>query len=576
MAFIRFKTFIVCVVSLGYSVSGYSQDAVPGEFIVRYKSEVSSFQALGKTSTQHNLKLHKSWGKINTYSLKAGGSTQGDDAQTLKDLRENPDVLYAEPNYYVKAQYSPLTGADVMAPQSWSVGFGSGAPVTVAVLDSGLNVNHSIFSNTGRLWSNLAEVNGSPGVDDDGNGYIDDFNGWNFLDGNNNLADGSGHGTHVAGIVVGSTEDISNVSNATSPRVKVMVLKFLDGDGVGTTSDAIDAIYYAVDNGAKILNNSWGGSGYSGALHEAIAYSFFQNTLFVAAAGNSGTNNDQSPIYPASYDVPSVLSVGATDDSDDLVYFSNFGASTVDLAAPGVNIVSASPSGGFVASSGTSMATPFTAGLAVLMAQEAPHFTGYQLKRDMMNSVDTFASLNGSSITGGRVNFQSAVNLVVANSSEATYLPDYTPVYQYSSRDLASLNDGEDGGFGCGRVKELYKNHNQKMGKKDLNFSNIFMMLLFALPLLAVRRARSKEQKRRYKRYSVEFKGFLKGTDGAQIDVDVFTFSIGGAGVRLTKPGAEVDMNSGMKLFVETPQGVKKFSCKAVSSFKGSLGLCFD
>ncbi len=576
MTFIRFRTFIVCMVSLGYSSLGYTQDAVPGEFIVRYKSGVSSFQALGKTSSQHNLKLHKSWGKINTYSLKAGASAQADDAQTLRDLRENPDVLFAEPNYYVRAQYSPLTGADVRAPQSWSVGFGTPAPITVAVLDSGLDVNHALFHNTGRLWSNVAEVNGSPGVDDDGNGYIDDFNGWNFLNNNNSLADGSGHGTHVAGIVVGSTEDISNVSEAIDPRVKVMVLKFLDGDGVGTTSDAIDAIYYAVDNGAKVLNNSWGGSGYSGALHEAIAYSFFQNTLFVAAAGNSGTNNDQSPIYPASYDVPSVLAVGATDDSDDLVYFSNFGASTVDVAAPGVNIVSAAPGGGFVASSGTSMATPFTAGLAVLMAQEAPHFTGYQLKRDIMASVDVISGLSGSSITGGRVNFQTAVNLAQTNSSEAAFLPSYTPEYQYSSRDLASLNDGEDGGFGCGRVKALYKDHNQNVGKKDFNFSHIFMMLLFMLPLVALKKARSKEQRRRYKRYSVEFKGFLKNTDGQKIDVDVFTFSIGGAGVRLTKPGAKVDMDNGMKLFVQTPQGVREFSCKAVSSFKDNLGLCFD
>lgn len=584
MVFIKFKYILISSLLLGYSLVSSAQDAVPGEFIVRYKTGVSSFQALGKTSNRHNLKLHRSWTKINTHFLKTGvvgtlsktEPSPADDAKTLRELRDDPEVLYAEPNYYVRASYVPLTGADVKAPESWPSGLGVAAPITVAVLDSGVAVNHTLFNGTGRLWSNFAEVNGTPGVDDDGNGYVDDFNGWNFLGSNNNLSDGSGHGTHVAGIVVGATEDITAVSSGTDPRVKIMVLKFLDSDGVGTTSDAISAIYYAIDNGAKVLNNSWGGSGYSGALHEAIAYSFFQGTIFVAAAGNSGANNDETPIFPAGYDVPSIVSVGATDDSDNLVYFSNYGAVSVDLAAPGVNIVSASPQGGFYSSSGTSMSTPFVAGLAALMSQEAPHFSGFQLKRDMMASVDVFPGLAGASVTGGRVNFQNAVALAKASSSEAAFLPEYTPSYDYSARDLASLGEGEEGGFGCGRVNALYKSHNKQMQSNSLSLNHLFMMVLFILPVLAIRKSRSKIQQRRYKRYKVEFKGFLQAVDGTKTDVDVFTFSIGGAGVRITKPDMGVEMDDGMKLFVKTPDGIKEFSCKAVSSFKDQLGLCFD
>lgn len=580
MTLLSFKNIPYSIVLLFFSFEAFAQDAVPGEFIVRYKSSVSSFNALGKTSNRHNFRVQKSWNKINTFSFKSGANSMSerDHQKTLEDLRANPDVLYAEPNYYVRAQYSPLTGADVSAPASWLAGFGAGPAVTVAVLDSGLDVNHEIFNGTGRLWENSAEINGAPGVDDDGNGYVDDFHGWNFLNDNNNLSDGSGHGTHVSGIVVGSTESISDVSTTDDlPRVNIMVLKFLDSDGVGTTSDAIDSIYYAVDNGAKVLNNSWGGSGYSGSLHEAIAYSFFQNTLFVAAAGNSGTNNDSSPIFPASYDVPNVLSVGASNDIDQLAFFSNFGSETVDVAAPGVSIFSARPGGGLILSSGTSMSTPFTAGLAALMSAEVPHFTGFQLKRDMMESVDVLSSLSGSSQTGGLVNFQSAVALVQSKSSEASFLPDYTPNYNYSSRDLASLNDGGDGGFGCGRVKALYEKQNKNFEKNTLNFNSIFMMALFMLPLLMVFRARSKARQRRHKRYVVDFKGTLKTEEGVELEVEVFSFSIGGAGVRLVG-STEADMNKykDLKLIVKLPVGERTYSCKAVSNCKGRVGLCFD
>ncbi len=508
MIFNKTKALIICMAFSGFFSLAYGQDAVPGEFIVCYKNEDSSFQALEKTSSKHNLKLHKAWKKINTYSLKTDFINQNNDAKILKDLRANPNVLFAEPNYYVKAQYLPLTSVDIKAPESWLIEpVDSAAPITVAVLDSGLDVEHPIFKNTGRLWSNIAEINGEDGVDDDGNGKIDDYNGWNFLDNNNNLMDESNHGTHVSGIVVGSTENIFSFSSSTNPRVQIMVLKFLNSAGIGTTSKAIDAIYYAINNGAKIINNSWGGPGYSRALHRTILDTFLKNILFVAAAGNGdkhgGTNNDELPLYPASYDVPNIISVGAIDDFGDLAKFSNFGPIGVDVVAPGFKIISTQPGGGFEFLTGTSMAAPFVSGLAALMVQKSPHFTGYQLKRDIINSVDKLPSLNGLIATEGRVNFEKAVQLAKQNTSEAAFLPEYNLVYSYFSRDLASLASRKEvKGFGCGKVQALYKNYNKNIGKNKFKFSQIFTIVFFLLPFLVVKMARSSFYRRKYKKYS--------------------------------------------------------------------------
>lgn len=482
------QAFVLCFLSVfSISLSSQALEPVPGEFIVRYKSssQVGQMKALGKTTLQHNMVLQTSWSGMNLHHLKL---RDGENEQAALDaLKEDPDVLFAEPNYYVTAQMLSYdqTDADIMAPEAWAAGSSSAVVPVVAVLDSGLDISHSVFNGTGRLWENSAEASGSPGVDDDGNGYIDDINGWNFMDSNTNLTDNSGHGTHVSGIVVAATEDmIPGVSG--QAKVQIMPLKFLDENGIGTTSDAISAIYYAVDNGAKILNNSWGGSNYSVALHEAITYSYNQGTVFVAAAGNSGTNNDQSPIFPASYDAPHVISVGSTSDSDALSSFSNYGLTSVDLSAPGEMIVSTIPGGGFGISSGTSMSSPFIAGLAALVLREAPQFSGFQVKETILNSVDQFGSLSSRFVSGGRVAFLSTVQTAQANSSDPYNLPEYTPNYDYSSASFAS--SAEEAGFGCGRVKDAYKrglsSESQHRVTKNNPFAVWMMMLL--LPLFFV------------------------------------------------------------------------------------------
>jgi len=577
-------TFIVV---LFYALMSQAQDAVPGEFIVRYKAGKNSISSLGKTSLNQNVRLERSWNAINTHHFKTGSSNADSksDAETLKDLRSDPNVLSAEPNYLVHAQQASFfpTNAPIEAPESWTEAVNlSASPVTVAVLDSGLNTEHQVFKNTGRLWNNQAEINGATGVDDDGNGYIDDYHGWNFISNNNNLSDGSGHGTHVSGIVVSSTEDLLNISPASagSQRVQVMVLKFLDAEGVGTTSSAINAIYYAVRNGAKVLNNSWGGSGYSAALHEAIAYTFFEDALFVAAAGNSASNNDQSPIFPANYDVPNVISVGATDDSDNIAYFSNFGQ-TVHISAPGFNILSTAAGGDsdeYFSLSGTSMSTPFVSGLAALMLQEAPQFSGFQLKRDILASADLVANLSSANATSSRVNFRSAVNLAIANSGEANFKPDYTPNYNLSSRELASTDESDSGGLGCGRVKSLYKSQNQKIESGELGAKEVFMALMLFMPfaLISILRARL-SYKRRYERYRVNFGGVLYDAQGQQATVKVCSFSLGGAGVKLNLNKSKFAGKSNLTLRFTTSSGeVKEYHCRAVSSYENQLGLSFE
>jgi subtilisin family serine protease len=210
--------------------------------------------------------------------------------------------------------------------------------LVVAVIDDGVNFSHPELA--GRAWTNPGEVPNN-NLDDDANGYVDDVNGWDFFHGDKTVHDPTEdrHGTHVSGTIAASIDGQGVVGVA--PNVKIMALKFLGPEG-GYTSDAILAIQYAKAEGAKISNNSWGGpyGPYDQALYDAINNS---GSLFVAAAGNDGSNNDAYPVYPASYDLPNILSVAAVDNQGKLASFSNYGATSVDISAPGVGILSSVP-----------------------------------------------------------------------------------------------------------------------------------------------------------------------------------------------------------------------------------------
>jgi subtilisin family serine protease len=300
-----------------------------------------------------------------------------------------------------------LADSDVDAPEAWDLTQGD-ANIIVAVIDSGVDYTHPDLDQ--NIWTNFAELNGQAGVDDDNNGYVDDIRGWNFSDNNNNPMDQINHGTHVAG-VIGAEANAQGVTGL-NWNVQIMPLKFIGPDGLGTTAGAIEALNYAVANGARISNNSWGGAAFSQALFDAIEAAGTQQHIFVAAAGNDALNNDTNPQFPANIALDNVISVAATDSSDNLASFSNFGPNTVDLAAPGVGILSTLANDSYASLSGTSMATPFVSGAAALLLAYNSSLTVSDVRSALLTTVDPNPNLLNRLLSGGRLNVFNALNSV--------------------------------------------------------------------------------------------------------------------------------------------------------------------
>jgi subtilisin family serine protease len=328
---------------------------VPGELLVKFRSEVRQ-EAAAAYQYWFDISTRKTFA-INGYQLVK--LPEGADIEEVLELYlEDPDVEHAEPNYFVHANetqpndpyFDRLWGlrndgdnngingtedADIDAPEAWDVTTGSG-DVVVAVIDSGVDVNHPDLQS--NIWTNPGETPDN-GVDDDDNGFIDDVNGWDFYVNDKDPRDAHGHGTHVAGTIAAVGNNGIGITGV-SWSAKIMALRFLDAWGSGTTANAISAIEYANNMGADIINNSWGGGGYVRALKEAIDAS---DAVVVCAAGNSGRNNDGIPHYPSSYTSTNIVAVAASNQDDQLAWFSNRGAVSVDVAAPGTNIYSAAP-----------------------------------------------------------------------------------------------------------------------------------------------------------------------------------------------------------------------------------------
>jgi len=288
----------------------------------------------------------------------------------------------------------------ISAPAAWDIATGSSSMI-VAVIDTGVDYTHPDLS--ANIWTNPGEIPDN-GIDDDGNGYIDDVYGWDFANNDNNPMDDNGHGTHVAG-TIGAVGDNGVGVAGVNWSVKIMSLKFMTANGTGYTSDAVAALNYAVNMGAKISNNSWGGGGGS-VLSTAISRARDYGHIFVAAAGNSGVNIDSSPYYPASYSTTynNVVTVAASTSSDQLASFSNYGVNTVTLAAPGVSILSTIPGNQYAYYSGTSMAAPHVAGALALFWSQHPNWSYTDVINKLKASVDTVSSLANVSQTGGRLN----------------------------------------------------------------------------------------------------------------------------------------------------------------------------
>lgn len=304
-------------------------------------------------------------------------------------------------------------GSDIGALKAWEINKGS-KDVVVAIIDTGIDYNHPDLKD--NMWVNEKEKSGFKGIDDDGNGYIDDVYGYKFVDfevsepiggvvGSPDPMDDNSHGTHCAGIV-GATGNNGIGIVGVNWKVKLMAAKFLSGSGSGSTVDAYRAIKYAIKNKADVLSNSWGGGGASSLLKKVIQDAHDAGILFVAAAGNSTSDNDVEENYPSNYEVESLVAVAAIGNNDKLAYFSSFGAKKVHIAAPGLGILSTIPGNKYAVYSGTSMATPFVSGAAALLIANDPTFKGKPslIKQRLMSTVDYIPELTTKLASAGRLN----------------------------------------------------------------------------------------------------------------------------------------------------------------------------
>lgn len=332
-------------------------------------------------------------------------------------FNDTNDFQPSEPDFYKlwglenKGKNEPITptkmspvqgvvGADIGAKDAWEISQGD-KNIVIAVIDTGIDYKHPDLKE--NMWINEKELNGKPGVDDDGNGYVDDIYGYDVSNNKADPMDDNKHGTHVAGII-GASHNGFGVTGVMA-HVSLMAVKFTDATGRGDLERALKAINYAVKAGAKILSNSWGNRIYSKFLEDAIRDAGNKGIVFVAAAGNFGANNnDESPIYPASYKLDNVISVGAFSAQDYPSAFSCYGPKSVHVSAPGTNILSTVPNNGYAVLSGTSQATPFVSGIAGLALSVAPTLSPLELKNKIINTAVFSKMLEGKNIANGRVN----------------------------------------------------------------------------------------------------------------------------------------------------------------------------
>lgn len=414
------------------------------DFLIRFSSRATPEQ-MSQVLSQEDLQEVQFFPGSKIYRVE--GLSPESSTKILQRLNEKKSVAYAEPNYLVEATRTPndpyysdqwalnntgqsggTVGADIDIDSVWNNLTGS--DVVVAIIDTGIDYTHPDLA--ANMWHNANEIPNNS-IDDDNNGYVDDYYGYNFWYYNGDPDDDHFHGTHVAG-TIGAVGDNGIGVTGINWNAKLMAVKFLNSSGSGYLSDAISAIEYAVDNGAKVLNNSWGFM--SGqqlptnptlepvqSLRDAIEYADQHGVIFVAAAGNDGVDSDTSANYPSSYSVANILSVASTDRNDDRSYFSNWGSISVDLGAPGSAILSTYPTWyvnpPYATISGTSMATPHVAGAAALIWEDNPILTHRQVIDRIKQGVSPITSMSGITVTGGKLNVRQSILLNDPNLNHA-------------------------------------------------------------------------------------------------------------------------------------------------------------
>jgi subtilisin family serine protease len=408
---------------------------VEGEIIVKFKESAEPvlddqipeqiFNIKGARIETLSRKMH---GSISRIHLNGNISVEEAVAQAKADSR----VEYAEPNYLLYATdttpndtyFTRLWGmsntgcvtcdgtsrADIGATRAWDITTGSD-DLVVGVIDTGIDLSHPDLAP--NAWVNPNEIAGN-NIDDDGDGYVDDVNGWNFFTNAKEVFNERSedfHGTHVAGTIGAVGNNATGVAGV-AWHVKLMSLKFLGGkDGEGSTGDAIKAINYAINQkqrgvNIRVLNASWGGGGNSMALRAAIAAAGEAGIVFVCAAGNDGEDGDSNDHFPSGYagELSSCISVAAIDATNNLASFSNYGHRTVSVGAPGYQILSTVPGGGYGSISGTSMASPHVAGIAALLLSKEPSLTPAEVKQRIITTAEPVPALASKAVSSGRVN----------------------------------------------------------------------------------------------------------------------------------------------------------------------------
>lgn len=422
-------TFIFAIL-FGTNLCAQSTEWVPGEYIVKYNPQeidiLREDPALNKYSQDQiqaalteimAANVVEALPIIEAKTIVANDKNELD-IETAVDLIDSELIEYISPNFIRKINITPPN--DPRYAELWGMSQGNDIDVNaleasakatftetenvvVGVVDTGIDYNHpDLLQN---MWKNPQELNGAPGVDDDGNGVIDDIYGYNAINNSGNPFDDQSHGTHCAGTIGARGNNGIGVAGV-AWKVKLMGLKFLDSQGRGSDSNAIKAINYAINmknkgGSLRILSNSWGGGGYNPALLNVIQAANDNGILFVAAAGNDNKNTDVSANYPSNYNVPNVISVAAIDSQGNRASFSNYGATTVDIAAPGVGILSTVPNSGYASYNGTSMATPHVSGLAVLAYAQNTEQSPASVKELIFQSLKPISKLNGLMVYAG-------------------------------------------------------------------------------------------------------------------------------------------------------------------------------
>jgi len=448
--------FLISLVVISSAISAASQSTADryaqGELLVKFTDPGSEkSRAANNTIGARTIETlgDLGWQRV---SLPAGLDIE----TAMARYRRIDGVAAVQPNFYYDLLVTPNdpmfvnTGmyglTKISAPAAWDLTTGSSA-VVVADIDTGLRYTHDdLAANT---WVNPGEIAGN-GVDDDANGFIDDIHGADFFFNDANPIDEHGHGTHTAGTIGAIGNNLIGVTGV-NWTVKIMAIKIYDNDGFGSTSamlvNAYNYIRMMKNRGVniRVTNNSYGGCdeacGYDQATKDALDAMGNAGILNVFAAGNDNTNNDITPSFPVSYTSPSILGVASSTSSDARSGFSNFGVTTVDLAAPGSGILSTTwnSNSSYGTSSGTSMATPHVAGAAALLSARNPNLSAASLKASLMNNVDVLPQWNGLVKTGGRLNvFAAMQNQTVCSFGGSIAVPTKGGVFS------VNINPGQN------------------------------------------------------------------------------------------------------------------------------------